>query len=219
MQESSLHAVLKDWYTQPGDRQEAQVDGYLIDVVRENLLIEIQTVNFAGIKTKLAALLESYSLCLVYPIAQEKWIVKLAAQGNTALYRRKSPKRGRLEHVFSELVYIPHLMADPKFSLEVLLIQEEEIRCDDGRGSWRRRGVSIIDHRLIKALSRHTYTSPDDFRSFLPLSLHEPFTTRELAGALKISRRLAGRMAYSMRAMGILAVTGKRDRALLYVST
>src|SRR5687767_11161076 len=135
LKERSLHANLKDWYAQPGDRREVRVDGYVIDLVRDDLLIEIQTRSFFPLKKKLTKLTESHPVRLVHPIPAERWIVKLAADGETLIERRKSPKRGYVEHIFSELVSIPHLIERENFSLDVLLISEEEIRCHDGKGS------------------------------------------------------------------------------------
>ena len=67
-QEKSLHAALKDWYASPGDLTEHPVDGYVVDLVRGNELIEIQTRNFAAIKRKLSQLLEEHPVRLVHPI-------------------------------------------------------------------------------------------------------------------------------------------------------
>ena len=47
LNEKPLHASLKQWYARPGDRFEVAVDGFVIDIVRDDLLIEIQTRNFA----------------------------------------------------------------------------------------------------------------------------------------------------------------------------
>ena len=52
LNEKPLHASLKEWYAQPGDRFEVAVDGFVIDIVRDDLLLEIQTGNFASIKSK-----------------------------------------------------------------------------------------------------------------------------------------------------------------------
>ena len=46
----ALHADLKRWYCQPGDTFEQPVDGFVVDVVRGDLLIEIQTRSFSSIK-------------------------------------------------------------------------------------------------------------------------------------------------------------------------
>ena len=123
MQEGSLHASLKTWYMIPGDLCEVGIDGYLVDIVRGELLIEIQTRNFAALKQKLTSLTENHPILLVYPISQEKWIVHLASDGCTPIRRRRSPKRGGLEQLFYELVSIPNLVRNPRFSLEILLIR------------------------------------------------------------------------------------------------
>ena len=81
LNEKPLHASLKKWYAGRGDRFEVSVDGYVIDLVRDDLLIEIQTRNFGAIKRKLVDLTTRHKVRLVYPIAQQKWIVKLAKAG------------------------------------------------------------------------------------------------------------------------------------------
>ena len=121
LSERSLHAALKDWYAQPGDLLEVEVDGFVIDIVRGDLLIQIQTGNFTALKRKLTNLTERRSVRLVHPVMQAKWIVRLEADGRQ-VSRHRSPKRGRVEHLFTELVRIPTLIARPTCSLEVLLI-------------------------------------------------------------------------------------------------
>jgi hypothetical protein len=138
LNEKPLHASLKEWYARPGDRLEVTVDGFVIDIVQDDLLLEIQTSNFASIKSKLIDLVRAHRVRLIYPIAQEKWIVKLAKDNRGRETRRKSPKRGRVEDLFWEMVSFPQLLANPHFSLEVLLIREEEVRRYEGKRKWRR---------------------------------------------------------------------------------
>lgn len=216
MQERSLHASLKDWYSRPGDRLEIDVDGFLIDIVRDDLLIEIQTRNFSAMKRKLASLTEHHRVRLVHPIAAEKWIVRLADNGLDRLGRRKSPKHGHLLHVFEELVSIPELVMCPNFSLEVLLIREEEIRRKRPRGLWRRKGWGTHDRQLLDVVERVHLTSPDDFRAMLPESLPDPFTTADLAAATGRPRHLTQKMAYCLRRMGAINAVGKKGNARLY---
>ena len=52
LREKPLHASLKRWYTQTGDRVEVRVDGFVIDIVRDDLLIEVQTRGFSSMKRK-----------------------------------------------------------------------------------------------------------------------------------------------------------------------
>jgi len=102
------------------------------------------------------------------------------ADGKTILLRRKSPKKGRLEDLFSKLVYIPTLVKSRNFSLEVLLIHCEETLINDGQGSWRRKGWSIYDRRLLDIVSRVVFSSPSDFHALLPATLSKIFTSRDL---------------------------------------
>jgi hypothetical protein len=153
---------------------------------------------------------------LVYPIPREKWITKLADDGNSPISRRKSPKGGAFEHVFWELVRLPELLNNPNFSLELLLIEEEEVRRYDGVRGWRRRGWVTDERRLLRVVDRWILNSPADMDTFIPVNLAEPFSVNDLATAANINRRLAQKMVYCLRAMGCLAPAGKRANAILY---
>ncbi len=216
LKETSLHADLKRWYAQPGDQQEVKLEGYFIDLVRGELLVEIQTRHFHHLKTKLSNLLETHPVRLVYPVAYEKWIVKQDEQGRHLPGRRKSPRRGRIEHIFLELIRIPTLIAHPNFTLEVVLTREEEIRQDDGRGSWRRAGWSIYDRRLLEVIETRLFTNEKDFASLLPSGLPEIFTVHSLASKGQMQRSLASKMAYCLRQMEVVEVAGKIGRAYQY---
>lgn len=215
MGETSLHDEVKRWYSQPGDRVETWVDGYLIDIVRDDQLIEIQTGNFSAIKAKLEDLVSRHPIRLVHPIAQTKWIVRLDSRGER-VSKRRSPRRGRVEDLFLELVYIPHLMMEPNFSLEALLVQSVEELIDDGRGSWRRRRWSVHDRRLLDVVGRATFSTPANFLKLLPATLPEEFTTRELAESLGLRANIAQKTTYSLRHMDIIEIIGKRGRANIY---
>ena len=202
MTEYSLHSEIKDWYMSAGDKLETKVEDFIIDILRDNLLIEIQTGNFSAIKKKLTKLLQNNNqVKLVYPIAKLKWIVHVTDSGEF-VRRRKSSKKGKLTDLFYELVHTPSLIKDRNFSLEVLLIEEEEVRCYDGRGSWRRRGVSVKDRQ--------------DFLKFLPPELDGSFTNKVLASKLGISVTLAQKITYCLRKMGAISVAGKRRNQLLF---
>jgi hypothetical protein len=215
LRETALHAALKTWYSRPGDEFEAQVAGYFIDLRRGDTLIEIQTRNFSAPRRKLARLLDDYAVRLVHPVAQEKYIVRLARNGQT-LGRRKSPKRGQAVALFEELVSIAELAAHPRFSLEIVLTREEEIRREGRGGSWRRRGWKVVDRRLLDVLGRVEFNAPSDYAAFLPAALPEAFTTRDLAEQSGHPLYLAQKMAYCLRRMGALEVVGKRRNAPVY---
>ena len=216
LNESPLHAGLKSWYARPGDQLEVEVEGFIVDIVRDGLLIEIQTRSLSSLKRKLHVLADDYPVRLVYPVPRDKWIVKLAEDGTSVQSRRKSPKRGQVEDLFGELVSLPKVLAHPNFSLDVLLIQEEEVRRYDGSRAWRRRGWVTHERRLLKVLEQKRFDTPADLADLLPPDLAEPFTTSDLAVAIARPRRLAQQMAYCLRKMGRMEVVGKQGNAILY---
>jgi hypothetical protein len=218
LNEKPLHEALKQWYAQPGDMFEVPVDGFVADIVRGDLLIEIQTRNFSAIKRKLEKLLVDHPVRLVYPIPREKWItkMKLTDDGNIPVSRRRSPKHGSFEHVFEELIRLPDLLKNPNFSIELLLMEEEEVRKYDVVRGWRRRGWVTEERWLLRVVDTRMLSSPADLHAFIPGNLAEPFSVSELATATNVSKTLARKMVYCLRAMGCVVSKGKRGNAILY---
>lgn len=217
LNEKSLHAALKRWFAQPGDLIESPVDGFTVDIVRGDLMIEIQTRNLFSIKSKLERLLEHHPVRLVYPIARDRWIVRQSGKGRRVLGRRKSPKHGVIESIFEELVSIAQLLPHRNFSLEVVFIQEEEIRRLDRASNWRRRGWGTHERRLLQVVDQRLFETPQDMLTLIPNTLSEPFTSTELAEAIDCPVWLAQKMTYCLRTMGALKVTGKRGNSILYI--
>ena len=213
--EKSLHSSIKEWYAVPGDRLEVKVDKYIIDLVREDSLIEIQTRNFSAIGNKLRDLVKYNKVMLVHPIAIEKYIVMIEGS-EQVISRRKSPKKGKLTDLFDELVRIPDLMGSDNFILEILMTKEEEIRCKDGKGSWRRKGISIVDRKLLEVTEKITFTEEKDFLRFLPEELPEKFTNKDLAKTLKITVFKARKITYCFRKMKIIKEVGKVKNELIF---
>lgn len=209
--ERSLHAALKDHLAEPGDEFEAKLGRYVIDIVRGDLLIEIQTRHLYALRPKLRRLLEDHPVRLVHPLPAERWIAREDGDGRP-LTRRKSPKRAAAHDIFSELVRIPDLAVHPNLTLEALLIREEQVWRDDGRGSWRRGRWSLVDRQLLGVVSSYVFERPADYLALLP-ALPEPFSNADLAAAKGWNRHLAGKATYALRAMGLLAPAEKRGRA------
>jgi hypothetical protein len=213
LNERSLHAALKAWYAEDGDRFEVRVDGFVADIVRGDLLIEIQTGSASALRRKLATLLRRHPVRLALPIAARKTIVGSDPDGRESS-GRLSPRRGKWTDVFSELVSLRELLADPNLSVDVLLIHEEEIRVP-GKPR-RRKNWTIGDRRLVSVLDSVTFQEPSDYLVFVPVELEEPFTTRDLSEALGRPLRTAQKIAYTLRHLGTLRTIGKRGNSFLY---
>lgn len=217
--ERSLHAALKQWYAQPDDRFEVPLYGFVIDLVRGEQLVEIQTRNFSAIRQKLQQLLETRRVHLLHPITYEKWVLQVDATGTNVTSRRKSPYRGHLTDIFEELVRIPELLKHDNFTIEFPLIREEEVRCRDGKGSKHRKRVSIKDRRLLEVISSHRFGNSADFLQFIPADLPQPFSNKCLANVLRLPLHRCRQITYCLRKMGAIAVVGKKRNELLFGTT
>jgi hypothetical protein len=72
------------------------------------------------------------------------------------------------------------------------------------------------ERRLLEVLGQQHFETPADLSKLLPSTLAGPFTTCDLALAIGRPRRLAQRMAYCLRGMGLIEPVGKRGNAILY---
>lgn len=206
---------MKRWYAEEGDRIEEPVDGFVVDIVRGEILIEIQTRGFAAMKRKLDRLLDHHQLRIVHPIPVEKRILKID-DGGAIVSRRRSPKQGTVVDIFGELVSFPTLISHPGLTIEVLLTREEEVRRFDGTKAWRRRGWVVEERRLIEVVDRIVIESPASLAALLPEGLPAEFTTADLASDLECGRRLAQQMTYCLRHVGAIEMVGKSGNSILY---
>lgn len=215
MTEQTLHEQLKELYASKTGEIESAIGDYRVDVINGDLIIEIQTSGFSAIRDKLKDLAEENRVRLVHPIAYQKWIVRLD-KDKKQVGRRKSPRRGRIEDIFNELVYLPKLLINPNFEIEVIMIDMEEYWIDDGRGSWRRRRWSIHDKRLLELRERCLFSSPIAFKALIPDTLPSVFTSRNLSKETGLDIRLTQKMLYCLTKMNIVERNGKKGRAYLY---
>lgn len=172
-----------------------RLDGFVIDIRRPELLIEIQTSSFGSMGKKLDRLLEEHEILLVHPIAVTSY---LSRSNNKA---RRSPKRGSIYSLFNELVSIPTLLDHPNLTLDVVLVSVDKMQVHDpkarrGRGGWR-----TTDRVLREILERHRFRTATDLLALLPENLPETFTTADLADRGRFDRSTAQQIAYCFRAL------------------
>ncbi len=197
LNESPLHAAVKDYVALPGDRFEVDIDGFVADILRGDDIIEVQTARFGAMARKLDRLLERRNITLVHPIPARSWIERPDRP------RRRSPVRRSIYHVFDELVSIPTLLDHPHLSLRILLIEELQRRVHDPQLRRRRGGWRVVDRDLLSVIDDRTIDSNHDLAGLLPAGLPDPFTTADLAQTASIPRGLAQKVAYCLRLSGI----------------
>lgn len=215
--ERSLHAALKRHLAKPGDDVEYPLDGYVIDIRRGDKLIEVQTTGFSSVRRKYRDLVTRHRVHVIHPIAIEKHIIWLDEDG--AIERKsKSTAKRSAANVFDALTGCPDIICSPNFTLEVILVREEEVRQRVAPRRPRRwnRDWKPVDHRLMEVVERRAFRAPGDLLSLLPDGLPDQFTNADLVKLGKISRHLAQRVTYCLRNCGAISVAGKKGKAVLY---
>ena len=216
LNERSLHRALKARYAVAGSATEQAVDGFVADVVIGNRIVEIHTGTFSGIGKKLKHLLPRFGITLVHPIAKDRYIVKASDAPTARTARRKSPKHGSVFTIFGALVSIPKLLEHPNMTLEIVLTVEEDVRILDPTRNRRRGGWTSIDRRLLEIAEIHRFGAMAELFALLDDDLDETFTTRDLATAMRSSRRLGQQAAFCFRSAGVAEICGKDGNTLIY---
>jgi hypothetical protein len=216
LNEGHLHASLKAHYVQPGDKTEVAVDGYVVDILRDGLIIEIQTGHFSKIARKMRRLVDNHRVRLVYPVPRDLWIVKTPRTAGDAATRRKSPKHLAIVDVFDQLVSFPDLIAHQNFELDAVLTEEETVWRFEAGKRWRRRGWVTIERRLLQVYETVALRNSADYLSLIPAALPKEFATSDLATQLGCQRRLAQKVAYCLKNGGLIKAVGARGNAIVY---
>ncbi|MCL5952681.1 MAG: hypothetical protein M1132_13350 [Chloroflexi bacterium] len=111
---------------------------------------------------------------------------------------------------------LPDLFNYEGFEVQVLLIEEEEVRVADGKGSWRRKGESIRDRRLIRVLDQTIFSNGHAFLRFLPDGMVGPFSNAGLAKEKRIPIHTARQITFCLKKMGVIREAGREGRSLFF---
>jgi hypothetical protein len=214
--ESSLHRALKFRYTGPGGQRETQVGSYVCDgTTDEGEIIEVQTGSFGALREKVKTLAKTGRVRIVHPVAVQKHI-ELYDSGGRLIRRRKSPGKTGAWHLFKALLYAPELPLLPNLTIEIALVDILERRKDDGRGSWRRKGVSIVDKTLAGWHGSIVLSCLNDYYRFVPFDRAERFTAKDLAAKAGIKATLAQKCLYVLSRLELVKRTGKQGNTIVY---
>ena len=217
--ESSLHNDLKRRYAGEGGGVEVPVANAVADgITATGEYIEVQTGNFAALQKKVAHITAlGGKIRIIHPIAVNKRLETYDSRG-TLIANRKSPKHGTVLNVFDALVHAPDLLVTRGVTLEIVMVDIAERRIKDGKGAWRRHGVSIGDKSLVLIRENHILLKPADWLRFLPFAKDEEFTVSSLAERLGAKKTLASKAVYVFSKTGIVKRTGKRGNAHVYAA-
>jgi hypothetical protein len=214
--ETSLHRQLKQLYSADPSCQEVTLDGYRIDAVADDRLIEIQYGSLGAIRDKIRALLEAHDVLVVKPLVARKYLVKRNRKGGRVASARYSPKRETFLHLFDDLVHFIGVFPHARLTLEVLLTEQEEQRLPARKRRRFSKGYRVEDRSLRAVGDRLLIHDCADLIRLLPGGLPDPFTTQDIATHADIPRWLAQKMAYCLRKCGAAEPVGKQKNAVLY---
>ena len=128
--ESSLHKSLKKIYKKKYKaEEEVKIEGFICDLLTSNNeIIEIQTRHLSALNKKILKLSKKgYSFRIVHPLIT-KSIIKTIDSSACLLSERKSPKKADIYSLFSELLGFYGSFAVENWVLEVLFVEQVEIR-------------------------------------------------------------------------------------------
>jgi len=215
--ESTLHRKLKFQYAGPGGKTEAAVGDFVADGINAlGEYIEVQTGSFAPLKKKIKEFSSLGKVRIIHPIAVTKRIEVYNKKGKL-LYRRKSPKKGTPWNIFDALLHAPELPLSKNVTIELAMLDVTEKRVKDGKGSWRRKGVSIKDKEMSAWHERILFKKPKDFLLFIPFKKNEEFTVSSLAEKTGVQTDTARKALYVLTKMNVVMRIGRKNRAWVYI--
>jgi len=193
LNETSVHAFLKNHIDPDKSHQEVKIGRYFADVANENGIFEIQTRGFYKIRAKLEALLKEHSVTLVFPVTVRKTLYWIDPDTGDCSAGRKSPKQATVCEIWRELPPIADLLECPDFSVRLVLLETEEYRALDGFGVQKKYRASHIDRCPQKLLSELDVRTTQDLSLLFPEKLREQeeFTSLDFAKAGHIPRKAA----------------------------
>jgi hypothetical protein len=214
LNESSLHKDLKFRYSETG-KTEIHIGDFVCDGQAKNgEYIEVQIGSFGPLKDKIAKLTKNDKLRVIYPIIVKTHIELYDINGKF-VRKRKSPKKGCAWDVFNALLYAPELPINPRVTVELVFLDIIEKRKDDGKGAWRRKGITIEDRIPISWHESIVLKKSIDYSLFIPRKV-ETFTVKDLSDEAGISQVLARKCLYVLNKMGIIERVGKQGNAYIY---
>ena len=166
-------------YIQKDDEKKRK---FVADVLDGSTIYEIQTGSFAPLKEKIKWVLDNttYNLVLIHPMPECLYVSYIEEDGKITP-RRKSNRSKKLKHIVGELYHIKEFINNPRFTLIALMIEADQYRRKvTSRKRVKTRKYETIPSSLIRA---HIFSSPDDYKVFLPDSLEGEFTVKQFSKA------------------------------------
>lgn len=228
--EKQMHAAIKRFICPDTSKHEIKLDKnaddnetktktrrFVADILDGKTVYEIQTGSFGPLVKKIEWILNNtdYNVTVIHPIAKTKWVNIICEEGNISR-RYKSPKKGKLEDLASELYYIRDFISCPRFSLVILMLEAEQYKKNVEKGKRGRSKYQKYELIPVNLLRAYVFHGIEDYRCFVPNELDGAFTVKQYSDATKIRGRDAYSMIHTLCYLGFLREQGKIGRATAY---
>ncbi len=218
--EKRMHAVIKRYLCPNEDFHEVGMADarFIADVRIGNEIFEVQSGSFYPMKKKIAYYLErtDCTVTVVHPITVNKRVTEIDPATGEILSSKRSPKHERASDLLAELYPLIAHLPHERLKFRLFLIEAEEFRL---AGARRHRGKLVsaryecMPTALLEVMD---FTSPQDFRVFLPPELPEIFTVKDFSRATHIRGRNAYSAVHVLEALGVIAPTEPIGRAMAF---
>ena len=213
LSEKTLHKTIKNLYESNQDYQEVKIDGYYVDILKDNNIIEVQTKQFDKLRNKLSYLLDhyDYNINVIYPIFNNKVIYYIYDNKIISL-PKKSPKKLKYPEVFYEIYKIKNLLSNEKLVITLLVLDIQEYRIKTNN----RKKYVLYDRVPIKLIEEVRLTKKDNYISLLPKNSGEVFTVKDVCELTKGDNKYVSKMINVLKYLGIIEMIGKEGKKYLY---
>lgn len=208
LSEKTLHSALKYYYEPDDSKHEAECGGFIADIKNDGGIIEIQTGSFFHLKRKLEAFLKEGPVTVVHPVIRQRLIIGVEKETGEIKSKRRSPKKGRLQDAFGELVHLGGVLSSGNLAVVIPIVDAEEYRVNrEKKRRFRDRGYDRVDTVPTGLIEEWSFVESDDWLRLVPdalLNKPEGFTVRELADSLELDLNKAQAMAKTLFFTGAL---------------
>lgn len=216
LKEKTVHSVLKYYYAPKTSYHEIKIGPYVADICVDGEIFEVQTRNFNTMRDKLSYFLSEHDVTIIYPVAHTKWLSWLDPETGELSPKRKSPKTGTIYNIIPELYRIKMFLSNPNLHFIISLIDVEETRYLNGWSKNKKRGSTRMDGIPVDIFNEVRINTMSDYYVFLPDTLPESFTSKELSKAAKIPQGRASTLLNILLETGVINRIGKKGKAYLY---
>ena len=195
--ESTLHAVLKNYYEPDPSSHELRLGKYVADIIGQEGIIEIQTHQLFRLKEKISNFLSVSRVSVVFPVIKDKYVVWSDAETGKMSGKRKSTKHETVYTAVSELYPLREFILNPGFRFIVPII-------------------TAVDYKSFK---RNKYGRKTDVHRLncIPIDLtDEIFTSADFAREARISKSSASNVLRLLYDAGVVVRTGRVGNAWKY---